>query len=132
MKLPSKVSPSESLARYLTHKNHYSPLHNSVRPAAFQPPSTLRLSVFRIAGLTLKEVWEIGEVDVINAMHPPRKNLHGFADIKAAVVYEKSLDVDPDNNPPRHADIVGWPEEKSERNLIAQELAARATLRLRS
>jgi len=65
-------------------------------------------------------------------MHPPRKNLHVSADIKAAVVYEKSSDVAPDNNPPRHGDIVGWPEEKSERNLIAQELAARATLRLQS
>ena len=132
MKLPSKVSPSESLARYLTHKNHYSPLNNSVRPAAFQPPPNLRLSVFRIDGLMLKEVWEIGQVDVINAMTPPKKNLRGFADIKASAVYEKNLDVDPDNNPPRHADIVGWPQEKSERKLIAQELAARATLRLRS
>ena len=103
------------MVRYLPHKNHYSPLCNSGRPAAFQPPSTLRLSVFRIAGLTLKEVWEIGEVDVINAMHPPGKNLHGFADIKAAVVYEKSLDVAPDNNPPLRADILGW----SKRNLSA-------------
>ena len=132
MKLPSEVGPSESLARYLTHKNHYSLLYNSVRSAAFEPPPNLRLSVFRIDGLILKEVWEIGQVDVINAMTPPRQNLRGFADIKASAVYEKNLDVDPDNNPPRHADIAGWPQEKSERMLIAQELAARATLRLRS
>lgn len=132
MKLPSEVSPSESLARYLTHKNHYSLLYNSVRPAAFQPPSNLRLSVFRIDGLTFEEVWGIGQVDVINAMPQPKKNLHGFADIKASAVCEKNLDVDPDDNPPRHADIVGWPQEKSECNLIAQELAASAILRLRS
>lgn len=123
MDLPGKVSPSESLARYLTHQNHYSSLNNAVKPAAFQPPPSLRLSVFRIDELTLEEVWEIGQVNVVN--------IYGFADIKASAVYEKNLDTDPDNNPPRHADIVGWPQEKSERKLIAQELAAKATLRLR-
>ena len=133
MKLPSKVSQSESLARYLTHQNHYSSLNNSVKPAAFQPSSNhLRLSVFRIDGLIPEKVWEIGQVDVINAMSSPKNNLRGFADIKASAVYKTHLDVDPDNNPPRHADIVGWPQEKSERKLIAQELAAKATLRLRA
>ena len=124
MDLPSKVSTSESLARYLTHQNHYSFLNNSVKPAAFQPPSSnLRLSVFRIGGLILEEVWEIGRVNLVN--------VYGFADIKASAVYEKNLDIDADSNPPRHADITGWPQEKSERKLIAQELAAKSTLRLR-
>jgi len=62
----------------------------------------------------------------------PKENVYGFANIIASAVCEMDLDVDPDNNPPRHADIVGWPQEKSERMLIAQELAAKATLRLRS
>ncbi len=128
MDLPSKVSPSESLARYLTHHYHYSSLTNSVKTAAFQPPSNLRLSVFRIDGLIPKEVWEIGRVNVAPL---PGKDVYGFANIIASAVCEMDLDVDPDNNPPRHADIVGWPQEKSERTSIAQELAAKATLRLR-
>ena len=132
MKLPSKVSQSESLARYLTHQNHYSSLNNSVKPAAFQPPSNLRLSVFRIDKLTLEEVWEIGRVNVVSAMPLPKENVYGFANIIASAVYKTHLDVDPDNNPPRHADIVQWPQEKSERKSIAQELAAKATLRLQS
>ncbi len=131
MDLPSKVSPSESLARYLTQHNHYSTSKNVVKPSAFQPPSNLRLSVFRIDGLILEEVWEIGRVNVVSTMPLPKENVYGFANIIASAVCEMDLDVDPDNNPPRHADIVGWPQEKSERMLIAQELAARATLRLR-
>ena len=128
MKLPGKVSQSESLARYLTHHKHYSSLNNSVKPAAFQPPPNLRLSVFRIDGLILEEVWEIGRVNVAPL---PGKDVYGFANIMASAVYKTHLDVDPDNNPPRHADIVQWPQEKSERKSIAQELAAKATLRLR-
>ena len=128
MPLPAEVSPSESLARYLTHGNRYSPVKNSVKPIAFLPPPNLRLSVFRVDGLTLEEAWETGQA---NVMPSPGQYLHGFADIKASAVYQTNLDVEPDNHPPRHADIVGWPQEKSERKLIAQELAARATLRLR-
>ena len=32
--------------------------------------------------------------------------------------------------PPRHADLIGWPEEKSARKLIALELAEQAELEL--
>ena len=135
MKLPDKVNPSESLARYLTHHSHYNSLKNVVKPSAFQPPPDLHLSVFRIDGLAPKEVWKIGQANVINAMSPHGKSIHGFADIKASAVYETNLDVDPDNSPPRHANIIGWPEgpeRKSNRKLLALELAARATLRLQS
>ena len=131
MDLPSKVNSSESLARYLTHHNHYSTSKSVVKASAFLPPPTLRLSIFRIDKLTLEEVLEIGRVNVVSVMPLPRENVYGFANIKASAVYENNLDVDPDNNPPRHADIVGWPQERSERKLIAEELAARATLRLR-
>jgi hypothetical protein len=34
--------------------------------------------------------------------------------------------------PARHANIVGWPADKSAQKLCAQELAARATLKLPS
>lgn len=101
-----------------------------MKPKAFEPPPDLRLSVFRIDGLTIEEVWENGQLNVVNKMSEPR-NLHGIADIKASAIQDIHLDIDPDNNPPRHASIVGWPDEKSERMLIAQELATRAKLVLR-
>ncbi|MCX5999393.1 MAG: hypothetical protein NTU41_07325 [Chloroflexi bacterium] len=127
MHLPGTVGPSESLARYLTQRSHYAPSTNSVKPQAFEPPPDLRLSVFRIDGLTVDEVWQNGRVNVVNAMSPPR-TLYGMASIKAAAVRNARLDIDADNTPPRHACIVGWPQDKDKRMLAAQRLAALASL----
>lgn len=127
------VSQEESLARYLTQRDHFSRPDNAVKPKAFMPPPDLRLSVFRIAGLSTDAVWDIGQREVIDVLPQPR-TLHGIAEIKALNVQENGLTVDPDNTPIRHANIVGWPEgpeNKARRQSIAQELAAEAKLLLR-
>jgi len=126
MQLTETVSPSEPLARYLTSRNHYSPTMQSVRPAAFLPPPDYRLSVFRIDGLTAENVCQIGQRQVISKR--PERTLHGFANIVAQAFLDANLTMDPDNNPPRHASIGGWPEDKEEQMLIAIELAASAVL----
>jgi len=95
------------------------------------PPPDLRLSVFRTDGLTLEKVWEIGNREVINFMAQP-KELYGVADIKVSQVKKVNLEVDPNDNPPRHANIIGWPPEKPRQMLIATELAAAAKLVLRA
>ena len=91
------------------------------------PSPDLRLSVFRIDGLQLEEIWEIGQREVIDAMSQSRE-LKGIADVKALIVQENDLEIEPDNIPPRHANIIGWPEEKEKQKIIAQELAAEAKL----
>lgn len=127
MVLPSIVNPNESLARYLTQKKGYfSTDRISVLPGAFMPPPNLRLSVFRIDGLKLDEVWEIGQKEVIDVLPQP-KTLYGMADIKASKILELELRVEPSNTPPRHADICGWPE-KAKHKSVAQQLAAEANL----
>jgi len=131
MPLPSIVRPHESLARYLTQSNHYRTQDYSVKAKAFEPPSDLRLSVFRVDGLAIEEVWELGQSNVVDRMNQPR-NLYGMANIKASAVRDVGLDIDPDNIPPRHACLVGWPESKSEQMLIQHELAAKAHLVLRT
>lgn len=130
MVLHSIVNPKESLGRYLSQRTHYSPEKNSVKPQAFMPPLNLCLSVFRIDGLQLEEIWEIGQKKVIDAMQQP-KVLHGIADVKVSTVQENNLKVEPDDRPPRHANIIGWPEEKEKQKIIAQELAAKAKLVLK-
>lgn len=129
--LTSTVGPHEPLARYLTQSKHYRLQDHSVKPKAFEPPSDLRLSVFRIDGLTIEEVWETGLANVIARMSEPR-NLYGIADIKASASRDVGLDIDPDNTPQRHACVVGWPEDKSKQMLIQHELAAKAKLVLRA
>jgi len=126
MQLAETVSPSEPLARYLTSRNHYSPTMQSVRPAAFLPPPDYHLSVFRIDGLTIEDICQIGQQQVISKR--PERTLHGFANIVAQAFLDANLIIDPDNNPPRHASVVGWPKEKPQQMSIAQELAASAEL----
>ena len=129
MVLPSIVNPKESLGRYLTQKNHFFRRDNAVRSQAFMPPPNLRLSVFRIDGLSLEAVWEIGQREVIDALPQP-KTLYGMADIKASKVEGFGLEVEPSNTPPRHADVCGWPE-KAKHKSVAQQLAAEAKLILK-
>ena len=127
MVLPNVVSPEESLGRYLPEDTYFSRSRGAVKPKAFMPTRDLILSVFRIHGLKLKEIWEIGQREVIDAM-PQSKVLYGIANIEVYKVQEKDLIVDPDNKPLRHANILGWPEEKGRQHSIAQELAAEARL----
>ncbi len=130
MVLPSIVNPNESLARFINEKRGYfSTERNSVLPRTFMPPPDLRLSVFRIDGLKLDEVWEIGQREVIDVLPQP-KTLYGMADIKASKVREFDLEIEPSNTPPRHADVYGWPE-KAKHKSVAQQLAAEAKLILK-
>ncbi len=129
MVLPSIVNPNESLARFINHKKGYfSTDNNSVKALTFMPLD-LRLSVFRIDGLKLEEVWTIAQREVIDVLPEP-KTLYGMADIKASKVREFDLEIEPSNTPPRHADICRWPE-KAKHKSVAQQLAAEATLILK-
>jgi hypothetical protein len=125
----NRVNPKEILARYLFSHKNYSRERNIVRPAAFLPASDSdMLSVFRTSGLSTNEIWAIGD-DVGRASQRP---LHGRADIAALQVQKQRLFIDLNNNPPRHANITGWPPEKPKRLSIAQELAEVAKLELKS
>jgi hypothetical protein len=118
------VDPAETLARFLYSKNHYKPSDHTVRYAAFMPPTSKRLSVFRIFTLQENEIWKLGDTLRIE---PPL----GRADIKALVVTETGLTVEADDIPPRHANIIGWPNESSEIKLKALILAEKALLRMK-
>ncbi len=129
-RLPRIVSSRETLTRYLLSKKLFSRVNNRVKRQAFMPPADLKLSVFRTDKLSELQIWKIGEKRVARKAKPP-KNIHGRADIKAKKVVKTGLRIAPDNVPPRHANIVDWPDEKSERLEIALELAANASLELR-
>ncbi len=127
--IPKKINDHEIIARYITSKHWFSRKKNIVKPRAFMPPPNLELSVFRIENLSDPEIWKIGFKQVINKMKQP-KILRGRADIQAINILEANLQIDPDNTPPRHANITSWPDQKEEQKSIAQELAAKASLNL--
>lgn len=126
--MPSNVNfkkpptPNEPITRYLAHRNQFSSVNNRVKSNVFMPPHDLKLSVFRIHGLAIKDIWKIGKKAI------RRRTLRGRADIRTLTVTTNGLSIDPDNKPRRHANVIGWPPEKEEQKSIALELAKEATL----
>lgn len=91
-------------------------------------PSRGQVSVFRVDQLTESAIWEIGSDIARNR----ERTLYARGDTKANEVRKAGLDILPDEPPPRHANLVGWPKnDKSRQKLIALEVAAVATLVLK-
>jgi len=86
-------------------------------------PRNGETSVFRISDLSDKDIWDIGDNIVAVALKKP---ILGRGDIKAAIVIRNHLKVVPNEPPPRHANIINWPDEKQKQKLIALDLAAEA------
>ena len=117
------------MTRYLNSDSLYRKSDNTVKPRAFEPNSISNppsLSVFRIHGLEDLDIWNIGRNVLNNSQNP---HLHGRADILVSVVQQQGLHINPDNIPPRHANIIDWPVKEKWKS-ISQELAAAATLHL--
>jgi hypothetical protein len=56
------------------------------------------------------------------------ETLHARADIKAGVIRANKLQVLPFEPPPRHGNIVGWPESKDAKMELAKALADASVL----
>jgi len=78
-------------------------------------------SVFRTSGITESEIWNIGDREVSIRRSKP---ILGRADIRTNDVISKDLKVVPSEPPVRHANIIGWSDERSKQKMIATELAA--------
>jgi len=113
-----KSSWGDLLNRFLTHKSQFSATR--VKHGAFLPKN-LRLSVFFIEGLSGEQIWSLAERCV--AAH-----IYGRAELTIGAVSQIGLKVDLDNNPPRHANIIGWPAQKSAQKLYALKLAEKSAL----
>ncbi len=125
--LQRSVQASDSIARFLTSKSHFSKQRCAVKPAAFLPPSNLRLSVFNVSDLDESDIWAIGREHVTG---PRKRTLYGYGALKASSVFRVKLEIQADDTPPRHAEVCGWPTEKSEQKLLALQLAQDAELKL--
>lgn len=122
------ISPRENISRYIFNKRHYN--QQNVKQAAFIPPRNLALSIYRVDGLTSDQIWAIGEEYVV-----PKRGLPilARADLNVEDIKSSSqVSINPKPTPhPRHADIIGWPSEKSEQKLIASELALASELKVK-
>ena len=123
------VDSSETLSRFILQKNWYGTSDYSVKYAAFMPnPKNGKTSIFRISDICDEEIWDIGDREVSVKRGKP---ILGRADVITFVVISSGLTVEPIEPPVRHANIAGWPDERSKQKLISLELAAEAQLHLR-
>ena len=113
---------TETLARFATESGSLT--DSVVKPELFEPNRAFELSVFRVHGLEFVEIRDIG-VSVVKE-HPQARRLHGWGEIEESEVQGVNLRVVCDDEPPRHANIVGWPKEASRRKSIQQLLASKA------
>ncbi len=128
--LPDYISDEESLARFLNSSRLFNTA-GRVKPVAFMPRNG-ETSVFRYEPDAEGEIWETAEQIVQEG-----RRTHGVAFIQALDVRNISLDVHSKEPPPRHADILGWPEgvdamSKAQQKEFAALLAQCSELRRKS
>ena len=128
---PELISDDEGMGRFLTSRSHWRPSDLSVRHQALLPfwNEALRVwetSVFRIDRLTSSEVRDLG----LARVRSPDRRIYGHAWLTGRQVRASGLDATPAEPPPRHAVVVGWPDEKSARMSRAQALAKDLTATL--
>lgn len=100
-----------------------------MKPRAFQPAAKdNKTSVFRTIDLAEEEVWRLADEHAAG----DRGKAEARAVLLVRQVTDAGLRVEPDDIPPRHANLAGWPTAKDEWKSIAQELAAEATLIVRA
>jgi len=90
------------------------------------PPAS-GLSVYRTCGCQEEKVWWLGERYVYRK-RKDGKPILARADLMAADFFEQNLEVKKHPYPhPRHANVIGWPDDKPSRKMKATELANKAT-----
>ncbi len=121
----SPIAADEVLARFLLHRR-YVRQDGTVRDAAFVPYPWPDLSVTRHSGLVEDELWSKGR----SVASETGKVLYGRADVVAETFLDLELTVesDPIEGNPNHANVGGWPAEKPAQKMKAKLIAAKATV----
>ena len=103
--LPEHVADTEPLSRFLTSDSQF----NNVmpKPSAFMPRlEDDATSVFRLAADRLPLLWEIADREIGLS-----RRVRAVAILTGADVRRAKLDVEAHEPPHRHANIVGWPSD---------------------
>lgn len=127
--LPEFVEGEEPLARFLTADGQFNRI--SPKAPAFMPgPVDTKTSVFRQSPDDSSSLWAIADAELGTA-----RRVRAAAFVMAGEVRRLLLDVEAQEPPPCHANIIGWPaggddpeEVKARCKLFAIRLAQVATL----
>ena len=112
-----------TLARFATESGRLTDF--VVKPKLFEPNRKLKLSVFRVSRLRSAEIVCIGKKVVRE--HQTAERLHGWGELNESAVTDAGLEIDYDEDPLRHANIIAWPQNSGERKSMQQILASKST-----
>jgi hypothetical protein len=118
------VEDTDILARHAVEKNHFRPSNMTVKKKAFQPAKNGTVSTFVVTEMEDEQIMNLGNEHVAV---PRNKPLYGWSVIKASIVRELGLCADRNDEPPGHANIVGWPEAEEDILELQLELASEAS-----
>lgn len=123
----TEIDSKEDLTRFIFNQNEFgrNATPHYVKGRAFEPRAdNLETSVFRTSELDENGFWEVGAR--VHRDRPLNLHLYGGATVSVETIVNVGLNVKPSEPPERHALIVGWPNEKSHRISLAQQIAADA------
>ncbi|MCH7229060.1 hypothetical protein [Haloferula sp. A504] len=129
--LSAEVDGGEPLARYCTSSSWVAKSKGRVKYQAFMPAPDDDTSVYRSEGMSDGELWAHADRYFVNAEGEPYR-IHGAAVVEASCVSEAGIQIIPDEGPPRHANLRGWPLDadlelqKSKRKAVAKRIASEA------
>ena len=117
------IQSDEPICRYFLGSRK---LNRSAAKRSWLPDAQGRTSVYRVHGLGHGEIEDIGRVHVAQ---PRGKVLSGRTECQSVNLTNVGLDIIPDPEPhPRHANVTGWPEDKSEQLDVIAEFAQHLSL----
>lgn len=85
----------------------------------------LALSTYRTDGLEAEGKRRLGEWWA-QEFHGPNRRLKSCVELPVGVFKEKNLSIDPDDDPPKHVNVLDWPEDLAEQLDVTNELCAAA------
>lgn len=120
------ILPDEELSRYLFESGKFAATKGRVKPGAFVPAKNGKTSVFRTFGMLEAQNWELGET----VAREVQRTLLARAEVHASKV-PAPLRIEPSEPPPRHANLIAWPESRDEQLMLALQIAEEARLFLK-
>lgn len=108
--LPEQVGDDERIARVLTSSGHYSTEKRRAKPSALLPDANGKKSVLRVSGLDEAAIQQLAIAHVTGRRH-------GATTFIASDARQEGLEIDPSEPPPRHADLVRWPDGRGDTEL---------------
>lgn len=120
--------PDSLFTKFILEQRHYRTSDNTAKHTAFMPDKNGETSVFKINDISEATIWDIGDSEVaVN-----RKPVQARADINQKLITEAGLIAKPDQSTHHlHHVIVGWPDDRLERQEKARQLASNAQFYLR-